>query len=192
MTVTRTKYGLQADGNIVPPSEDTIFLKEVKDWIRVEDNDEELLITGIIDAALKHIDGPTGVANRTLINSEYVFEAYSFDEQFIELPYPSVSEVVELLYREHADDDWISSMDHEIRFLGATERRTQIAVDMFPRCIDVRLRYRAGGYTKPSELDGNFKTAVLVLIDHFYDNRGQGLPSGPAWCGLVNSIRFFE
>ena len=54
-----------------PPSAPVVTLAEAKAHLRVDSSDEDMLIQGLIDAAVQHLDGLDGVLGRALSPQSY-------------------------------------------------------------------------------------------------------------------------
>lgn len=56
-----------------PPAVATVTLAEAKAWLRYDDDDQDALIQGLIDAAVSHLDGWGGVLGRCLIDQRWAY-----------------------------------------------------------------------------------------------------------------------
>lgn len=183
-----TKYGLQLDRTVVEPAQDDQFLDLVKQWVRIEGDHDDFLLRTLVDSAFRHLDGVGGMLGRCLIFSEFVVEQSVYRKDSISLSFPPINTVSSI---EYVDDNGnrVIVDGYRLRYINQTEMNAVVEFFEPITSDNLKITYVAGMCAKPSALGGNFKTAVLTLIAHFYDTRDTGLPTGPAWDGLIGQLR---
>ena len=147
----------------------TITLSEAKLHCRVEQNEDESLIVDLIDSATKHIERITG----WLTTSQTIQKSYSLILPKIILPYWPVTAVTAIEIVGATTSNVASSFDVDL-----TERPARLVLyDLLTLSRGERLRvtYTVGEASLPLEL----KQAILQLVGHWYENRGDDLSSVP-------------
>jgi len=157
---------------VVTAAEPLVTLEEAKQHLRVDGDDEDTLIEGLIAAASAQIDGPAGWLGRSL--GEQVLEAGldAFVYDPIQLPYAPVLSIESIRY-EDAVGEWrtLDAAAYELRddLLGTAWSKEWPRTPAYRgRSRTVLIRYRAGYATLPAAI----RVAVLMLTEHLYRNRG--------------------
>lgn len=198
----RTNYGV--DGNGQTPTAiaaDAAFLVEVKSWLHVEHAEDDSLITSLIVAAIAYLDGNTGQANRTLINSEWTYTLDCFPSGEIELPLPPSVSATVVTYRDTsgAEQTLVADTDYRVNRLNAENTTARIVpLNGWPGTDAngdaVKIVYLAGYGQTPSALPEHFKLVIKAIVAGWYADRtprGE-VPDSPAFKGLMNNIRFLQ
>lgn len=84
-----------------PPASLPVTLAEAKAHLRVSHGEDDLLITGLIAAAVSHLDGWTGVLGRALVTQTWV-QAFPAFAPRLDLPVGPVASVSSLQYVNEA------------------------------------------------------------------------------------------
>lgn len=158
---------------VITPPEPLVSLEQAKRWLRVEHGDDDGLISSLIEAAQRHLDGPTGLLGRALGRQTLEYGLSQFGGSQIDLPCPPVVEVLSVTYANS---------------VGADQTWGPVSWRLFDRGLDrwslapsyggtwplarldhgsIRIRYRAGYETPPAPL----QQAILLLTAHWYANR---------------------
>ena len=146
------------------PIDEPITLHDARTHCRVDDTDEDGLLSSLIPAARRHCEQ---VLARALLDQEITVE-WSPD-QFIprshkdaryifSLPVAGITSVTTI---EDADGDTIDQSDYTLSVI-----RNEIRSDRRVGC----LVYRAG-QTDPSTTPNTVRQAMLLLIAHWYEHR---------------------
>lgn len=156
---------------VTPPTDVTVTLEEAKLHLRVEGDDENTLITGLIAGAVSHLDGWTGVLGGALADQTWRQDFDSF-ACTMRLPIGPVTEIVSITYRDAdgqlstvADSNYALVTDAigprvfwDAGFSAPTGLYEQGAVSV---------TYQAGYDVAPPAI----KVAILLMVGHWYMNR---------------------
>jgi uncharacterized phiE125 gp8 family phage protein len=166
---------------ITPPAVLPISLKEAKDHLRVDTDDDDALIEGLIAAAVGYFDGPDGILNRALITQTLELTLPEFPCGAIMLPCAELIGVVSLVYATLGSPDSAT-----LAVTSYQVDRTQIQARLLPAygswwpsvpcglADAVRVTYRAGDGAYPGvlmEKRPGLRAAMLLLLGDLYENR---------------------
>lgn len=156
------------------PSVEPIILGEAKIHLRVDHNDEDLLITILIQAAREWVEKRTG---RSLINQTRTAKLDTFPiGNTIRLPYGKVSSVTSINY---IDSNEVSQLlDTSNYWTDLTSDISRVVVKNYWPAIfympnAVTIVYVAGYGDSASDVPRPLKQAMLLIIGHLYENREQ-------------------
>jgi uncharacterized phiE125 gp8 family phage protein len=176
-----------------------VSLVEAKAHCRIDYNDDDVLLTLYIQAAVDYIEGNRGILGRGLVNQswELTYDAFPCGAMKIPLgPLVSVTSV------EYADPDtgvmttWPASGNYVVDI--ASWEGWISPVEGWPSVKDtvnaVKVTFVAGHGSDPSSVPADIKLAMLMLIAHWYENRetvgDAGLMSVPmAFESLISAVR---
>ena len=153
---------------ITPPAAQPVTLPEAKAHCRVDGSDDDALITGLIAAAVGHLDGWSGVLGRCIMPQTWRISAAAGD---VVLPMPDVTEAtvdnVAVPVTQTALGPMVTlAEDGDVTFVCAM----------------------------PAGLLATARVAVLLLVGHLYVNReaaGASISEAPdAFDMLVSSLRW--
>lgn len=171
---------------VVTPPEPVISLEKAKAHLRVESEDDDALITDLIEAATAHIDGPDGWLGRALGRQSLELTLDDFRGDgcgVIRLPYPPLLEVELVNYVDPDGTEWtMGSTLYTV--VGAHAVRPAAgeawpAVRSFPD--SVKIIYAAGyplgdGEGAGSVIPAPIRSALLLMIGDLYANRETTAP----------------
>lgn len=162
---------------IASPAVPLLSLEEAKVHCRVDTDDEDGLIEGLIAAATDHLDGWSGILGRCLVNQQWQIGLFGWPSaREVHLPFPDVSEAT-VVYRD-ADgdeqpvdfdefdvvDDWGGSY---VRFSGSFAPPSLFRGAVAP----VKVSFTAGYGPAAEDVPEAIRQAALLLVGHWYDNR---------------------
>jgi uncharacterized phiE125 gp8 family phage protein len=175
---------------IIPPGTEPISLDEAKAHCRVETDDDDILIEGLIIAAREYCEG---FQNRAYITQTWELWLNAFPStNYIELPRPPLQTVDSIVYYgtddiEHEFEDYFVDAESEPGRVVLNYGKSWPSTTLRP-ANGVRIAFTAGygeeeygeGYGEGYE-EGSvpqiIKQAMLLLIGHWYENREQGSPT---------------
>ena len=162
------------------PSETPISLAEAKEHLRVLHTAEDSYITGLISAATEYLEGREGIIGRALITQSWEYRIDAFpDCVSIELPMPPLQSVASVTYVD--GDGAVQTLSTDVY---AVETATLVGLislkydQVWPETRSephaVRIAFTAG-YGAASAVPEPLKSAMKLLIGHWYVNRDQSI-----------------
>ncbi|MDW9877330.1 hypothetical protein GOA90_08745 [Sinorhizobium meliloti] len=162
---------------ISPAAAKPVSLEEARAHLRVDVDDENTLITALIDAATSYLDGWSGVLGRCLINQVWMQSFSDWpDCRSVRLPFPDVSAATVKFFDADNVEQTVSASLFE-RF--EDERGTIIRFRdefTYPTVFDdrrdgVRVEFTAGYGASATDVPTAVRHAMLLMIGHWYENR---------------------
>lgn len=154
-----------------------ITLVEAKAHCRVDHNDEDVVITNLINVACSALDGEGGLCGFPISEQSWRKTFYPFlhmNEYALEIETPWVKSVESIKYYNEANTlitanlaDWEIVINKEELNIWP---RSGVWPSMFSRWDAFSVEYKTGIAVIPAEI----KHAGLLLIGSFYDNRDDG------------------
>lgn len=158
------------------PASTPVSLTEAKAHLRVDGNDEDDLITGLIAAASGLLDGPEGMVGKALITQTWTVAAPCADGAGrFALPVPPVSVVTAISYYDSAGD--VQALDvADFLLIGGTDQKwlepdmgkswpvTQARADAITATV-------TAGFGEASDVPDTLRHAILLTIGHWYLSR---------------------
>lgn len=174
------------------PSQEPLSLQEVKEYLRVEDNTDERNIRPLIESARSLIEEHL---NRTLISTTYQQFLDGFSEHedplwegvrqgpylnyyknYIDLVKSPVISVTHI--KTYDDADTATTMSADKYYVDNAREPSRIVLrqgETFPSALRVanaiEIQYVAG-YNSPFQIPEPIRLAILQLIAHMYEHRG--------------------
>jgi uncharacterized phiE125 gp8 family phage protein len=174
---------------VTAPTELPLTLEEVKLQLRIDGNEEDALLTGLIQAATEHVQN---ITNRQLMPATYEL---SLDRLNASIPLPrppfaaittltaidEVGQVVEFEADTHFTSDYTSD--------AATVYGVADSLWFDNSYTGVKVTYEAG-YPTAADIPALIKQAMLLIIGYLYNNREDVNDRFPkASENLLNSYR---
>lgn len=160
---------------VTPPSVEPVSLTEAKLHLRVDHSIEDTLITALIQTAREKAEAFT---RKRFIETQLRLDLDRFPLGGgpIRLPYPPLIEVDSITYLDE-DGDQVTLDDAAYRVVNDPQGATiEPEFDYsWPVTRDVgaavSVTYKAGYGDSAATVPGVIKTAMLLLIAHWYENR---------------------
>ena len=168
---------------IAAPSGTPLALAEAKAHCRVDDSDNDALITGLIAAVTQHLDGRHSYLGRCLMTQSWEYRVHAFPQcGVIELPFPPLQSVENVKYVDGTGALQTLAADQYVVDTATYEgqvRGTYNAVWPFARLEDyaVRIAFTAG-FGDADAVPQPIKSAMLMMIEQLYDKRGNDGDAG--------------
>lgn len=142
---------------IVEPVSEPITLSEAKNYLKVDFDDDNDLITSLITSARVRLEKYAGVAMtaRTL-------QAVAYVDEFIELPYAPINTITKVEYWDN--QEWVEISLGQYNILGTTYKKVYMSAFSH---MEFRFTYTCGYATTPSVM----KTAMFKILADLYDYR---------------------
>lgn len=150
---------------ITAPETQPVSLAEAKLHLRVDHNDEDAQILGLIRAATEHLDGWTGILGQCVVEQTWRqdFDALA---ACVPLPLGPVLSITEIT----VDGEPLDDSSYSLAIDGAG--RGYVEFDGVAGSGPVSITYKAGYALIPEPL----KVAILLLAGHWYQNREAATP----------------
>lgn len=147
---------------ITEPTAEPIELSNVKQFLRIDHMDEDLLISGMISAAREHSETFT---RRSLALKKYELTVNDFRER-ISLPKPPFVSLDKIIVKDIDGNELIVS-DYLISGSEYIDLLIEWPnVELYP--VDaIKIQYQSGYEELPKPIE----QAMLLMISHFYTNR---------------------
>ena len=158
-----------------PLNQSVVTLVDMKAFLRVDDDEEDDLISALAVAATAYVETAT---NRALLQQEYQLFLDQFPcGGYFYLPNPPLSSVTSITYRDYNDaTQTMSSNDYGVDQGSGTDSRVYLKSgaawpsDVVNELDAVKVTYVAG-YGVASTVPGGLKVAVKQLVAHWFENR---------------------
>ena len=164
------------------PIAEPITLTETKAHLRVDNTDEDTLITGLIAAATAFLDGKDGMLGRCLVPQTWDYYLDAFPADGIMVPLAPLLSITSITYTDAAGDtQTVSAADYDVD--TASEPGRIVPGDAgWPSTLDVvnavKIRFRAGyeGDEDASPVGATgvpaaIKLAMKQMIGHWFNTR---------------------
>lgn len=155
---------------ITPPGDLPVSLDLAKMHLRIDHDDDDVLISSLINTAVDHLDGWTGVLGRCLVEQAW---RQDFDALARCLPLP-LGPVIEIVSVDYVDANGSEQTMDPGDYLLRTDAggRSVIELKLWPSSRSASVTYKAGFSTVPAAIT----TAILMLVAHWYANREATVP----------------
>lgn len=159
----------------VPPTAWIITLAEAKEWLRIDDENEDFLIEDLIRSATEHLEIRCG---RALMPATYRLHLDCFPDHQILLPLPPCLSVQEITYvDEHGDQQTLDPSLYQTDVISEPARIVPAYGESWPYTREqlnaVVIAFVAGYPAAPTVA----KQYVRLLVAHWYENR-EGVITG--------------
>lgn len=155
----------------IAPASEPVTLDEAKLHCRVDHDDDDDLIEGLIAAATGYLDGWTGILGRALITQTWRQDFHCFADR-MRLSLLPVASITSVTYYDASNeqqtlDDGVYGLftDGAGPYVGLKPDQTWPGV--YGRRDAVSVTYVAGAAEAPAAI----KAAMLLMIGHWYANR---------------------
>lgn len=157
---------------VVTPPARVLVLDLLKRHLRVDGDDDDLLIQAYADAAQSHIDGPDGWLGRSIGVQTLEARRSGFGCDLIVLPCGPVTSIVSVLYD---DPDGVEQTLAPSAYVADPRGLLRAGDDPWPSArlahASVRIRYTAGYAITPPAI----KAALMLMAGDLYANRETGV-----------------
>jgi len=150
------------------PSVEPVTLTEAKDYLRVDEVDDDTLITNLISAARKSAEN---YMKRSLITQSWKVAFDDYSPSYIRLPMGAVQSVTSL--KIIARDGTETLIDAAKYYLVAAKNRLVVDTPLIGHRVEVI--YVAGFGDNASDVPEEIRQGLLNHIAYIYENRGESL-----------------
>lgn len=162
----------------VAPTAVVVTLAEAKNYLRVDYNEDDDLITALINTAQTRLEQYAGVAMtaRTLKVVAYV-------DAFIELPYTPTNTISKVEYWDN--NAWVEIEVGGYYVLGETTKKVYLT-SIFDN--EFRFTYTCGYTTTPQTM----KTALLKMVSDLYEYRESSVEATKPSANLMTAYELMK
>lgn len=160
---------------ITAPAERPVSLAEARLHLRVDHQDEDELIAGLLDAAIAHLEGKDGVLGRALVTQTWELILDHLPDEAIQIPLAPLQSVTSVRYYDTANA--LQTLAPALYYVDTANEPgwvTRVSAATWPETFDgansVLVRFVAG-YGAASAVPGPIKAAIKLLVGHLYRNR---------------------
>jgi uncharacterized phiE125 gp8 family phage protein len=157
------------------PTARVISLEEAKAHLRIDVDEEDDLIEGLILAAEARRDGWAGLLGRCMINQTWRASYANWASPIMELPFPDVSSVAITYFDDKDQEQPVSSVHFGlIETPGGTAvewRDGFPAPSVYTRSDAVRITFTCGFGSSPADVPASIRHAMKLMIGGWYENR---------------------
>jgi len=160
---------------VTAPGETPVSLAEAKVHLRVDSNDENDLITSLIEAATGHLDGRAGILGRPIVTQSWRLDTLGPVGGRVMIGIADVQSVTSVKYLVSGSELTWSSAEYRLGRAGLSSWFVE-AKDgySFPAADDQEDAFRVtfvAGFGASEDVPAPIKQAILLLVGHWYANR---------------------
>jgi uncharacterized phiE125 gp8 family phage protein len=163
---------------VVAPSATIVTLQAAKDYLRVDYNEDDTLITNLIETARIRLEQYAGIAM-----SARTLKVVAYVDEFIELPYAPINTISLVEYWD--GEAWVSMSVGDYNVLGDTFKKVYMTS---PIMSEFRFTYTCGYTTTPESL----KTALLKMVGDLYEYRESSVESSKPSANLTTAYELMK
>ena len=155
---------------IAAPASNPVSVAELKTHARIDHADEDTMLAGLLDGAVAHLDGYTGILGRCIVEQTWRQDFQGWYGDML-LPFPDVSSVT-VRYRDEVG----AEVDVEPSAYELTNRiggpRLELRHDYArPTLQDATSPVSVELVAGFAEVPWSIKVAIMMLAAHWYDHR---------------------
>ncbi len=158
------------------PAKEPVGLEEMKAWARIDDFDNDVMISGNITAARRWVEALT---HRALITQTFVFKIDSFPGPIttvIELPGGNTQTLTSIAYLDTDGDSQTWASANYIADLVSQPALVGLAYGIdWPSirewALPITITYSAGYGDDPGDVPEELRTAIKIIASDLYENR---------------------
>lgn len=157
---------------VTGPSGYPVSEEEARDHLRIDGNDSDLYLKGLIACATDIVEK---ITRRALLTQTWKVFFDCFPDREIQIPLAKLQSVTHLKYYDSGDIlQTVSGSSYIVDSVSEPGRITPLPYDIWPitnfRPNAVEVQFVAG-YGKADQVPMPIRQAILMLISHWYENR---------------------
>ena len=167
---------------VTAPTVQAVTLAEAKAHLRVDDSDQDAVITALIEAATSHVDGPAGIGV-ALLTQTWRLSLDQWPAEAIQIPLGPVQAVSSITYVDQSGvtQTW-SPTDYLVDIDASVARLVPAYAATWPvarrQLGAIKITFLAGYGTAASDVPADIRAAIKLLIGHLFANREAASDSG--------------
>ena len=161
---------------VTPPSSEPLQLGEIKDHLRIDDDDNDSFLEGAIVVAREVVEGCT---NRALISQVWDMHLDYFPAEIL-VPKPKLISIDSITYVDTNGDT--QTLDPTVYQVDSRRVPGRVAADYCQSWPSTRRQMNAVtirftcGYGNRTDVPKSIKTAMKLYIGHLFKNREETAP----------------
>jgi uncharacterized phiE125 gp8 family phage protein len=174
----------------VAPSELPVSVVAAKAHLRIDHNDEDAVVEGLIRAAASYLDGNDGVLGKAIVNQTWQVDMSAFADP-VRLPLTPVQSVTSITYFDALNATQTVPPANYALFadvLGSYVQPIGGAAwpAVYARADAIRITFVAG-YGPAAAVPEAITQLILLLVGHWYENR-EAVVVGPSVAPLPMAV----
>jgi uncharacterized phiE125 gp8 family phage protein len=179
------------------PTKGAVSLEEAKIFCDVDssDSDDDALLRGLVKGASNFFEQQT---NRKLIEQQWFayYDDFPSFADYLEIPYCPLSSVASLKYTDrNGDESTFAASNYDVDLAGEPGRLVLKYNVTWPSITlalsnPIVIEYTCGYGDKSDEVDEDIKTAIKLVIEHWFINRGASNIPAPAKA-IIDSYKVY-
>lgn len=167
---------------ITPPALEPIGLAEAKRHLRIDQDDDDVLVDSLIKIARQDLDGREGRGmGLALITQTWELVLDLFPIWEIRLPLRPLQTIESIKYDDvNGAEQTFPSADYVVDIATYMGRVVPAPNKSWPGTRDginaVRVQFKAGYGTSSASVPAMYRHALLLMVGHLYAHRGDGVP----------------
>lgn len=168
----------------VAPAALPVSLNEAKAHCRVDTADDDTLLTGLIEAAVSHLDGYGGVLGRAIMAQTWARDFDGFGTGGLRLPVGDLISVTSVAYYDIANQ--VQTLSSAVYTAFTDELGPYVALKpdhvwplTYGRPDAVRVTWQAGFGASAVNVPAAIRHAILLMVGHWYENREASVVGAP-------------
>ena len=158
------------------PAAKPVTVAQVKANSRIDAVDDDALLELLIDAAISHLDGYTGVLGRCMISQTWELYYDEFPREALKIPLGDIQSVTSVEYADPVTGLFVTwdAANYETDLISQPGWiiPTYDWPDHMVSPNAVRVTFVAGFGDAAEDVPAGIRQAMLMLVEHWYGNRG--------------------
>ncbi len=161
----------------IAPSGAIVTLDEAKSHLRVDYSDDDTLIQGLIDGAVSHLDGYSGILGRPLLNQTWAQSFVDFSASPWRLRFADLQSISSIKYYDLANvQQTLSTSIYSVLTDEIGPYITLVSGQSYPNIYSrddaVTVTWVCGYGVDATKIPADIKVAIKMMVAHWYENRG--------------------
>jgi uncharacterized phiE125 gp8 family phage protein len=158
------------------PDTALISTDDAKVHLRVDHDEEDAYIAGLVQAATDHLDAEHGILGRALITQRWQLTMQAFPAGALYLPVGRVQQVTSVAYYDTDNAEQALATDQYRLIINDESAIMELVAGVswpstYARSDAVKVQYDTGYGDTPADVPQAIRSAALLLVGHWYENR---------------------
>ena len=158
-----------------PPAALPLDAATVKRHCRIDHDDDDTFIEGLIDGVVNYLDGPSGILGRAIMEQTWTLELTDWPST-LSLPIEPVTQITVTYLDADANSQTLGSDQYVIADAPSQPTKWNWAEDVTAPALSATAAYPVtftmiAGAPTADDLDPGLKVAMQLILGHWYENR---------------------